>query len=152
MKIDYKYRLEGKASASRYIRGCQIDGAQVHRQEPWRADAGHGQSGKQSRGLLRRHTTGSDVYVLNKVATTRGIRESEPGLYKLLLFHMLLRRTIHCWSCLDEDEVRMRVIQITKQALGEEHPATRLAENAGDFIKHLAYPDVIWKPEDEEVA
>jgi len=77
------------------------------------------------------------------------IRESRPELYKPYVFHVLLHEYIHSLGCLDEDEVRMRVIQITKQALGEEHPATRLAENAGDFIKHLAYPDVIWKPEDE---
>ncbi len=93
-------------------------------------------------------TTGSNVIVLNKVPLER-IKETRPDLYKPYVFHVLLHEYIHSLGCLDEGEVRTRVHQITREALGDDHPATLLAENATDFIKHLAYPDVIWKPDDE---
>ncbi len=93
-------------------------------------------------------TTGSNVIVLNKVPLER-IKETRPDLFKPYVFHVLLHEYIHSLGCLDEGEVRTRVHQITREALGDDHPATRLAENAADFIKHLAYPDVIWKPDDE---
>jgi len=149
MKIDYKYRLEEaktlpdifevvKSMVLRYT-GKSRGGLML----------GMANLGNNPGGFFGGFfATGSNVIVLNKVPLQR-IRESRPELYKPYVFHVLLHEYIHSLGCLDEDEVRMRVIQITKQALGEEHPATRLAENAGDFIKHLAYPDVIWKPEDE---
>ena len=64
-------------------------------------------------------------------------------------FSVLLHEYIHSLGYLDEANVRSKVFQITKEALGEEHLATQMAANASEFIKHLAYPDVSWKPEDE---
>lgn len=56
---------------------------------------------------------------------------------------------IHSLGYLDEADVKSKVFKIVREALGEEHLATQLAANASEFIKHLAYPDVTWKPEDE---
>ena len=92
-------------------------------------------------------TTGSNVIVLNKVPLQR-IKETRPELYKPYVFHVLLHEYIHSLGYLDEAEVRSKVLAITGEALGEGHLATQMAANAGEFIKHLAYPDVSWKPED----
>ena len=93
-------------------------------------------------------TTGTNVIVLNKIPLQR-IKETRPELYKPYVFHVLLHEYIHSLGYLDETNVKSRVFAITREALGEEHLATQIAANAGEFIKHLAYPDVTWKAEDE---
>jgi hypothetical protein len=93
-------------------------------------------------------TTGSNVIVLNKIPLQR-IKETRPELYKPYIFHVLLHEYIHSLGFLDEQMVKSKVYQITRHALGDEHLATQIAANAEGFIKHLAYPDVAWKPEDE---
>ena len=95
-------------------------------------------------------TTGTNVIVLNKIPLER-IKETRPELYKPYVFHVLLHEYIHSLGYLDEADVKSKVFAITKEALGEEHLATQMADNAGEFIKHLAYPDVAWKAEDERM-
>ncbi len=92
-------------------------------------------------------TVGSNVIVLNKIPLQR-ISETRPELYKPYVFHVLLHEYIHSLGYLDESAVKSKVHQITREALGEEHLATQIAANAEGFIKHLAYPDVAWKPDD----
>ena len=93
-------------------------------------------------------TTGSNVIVLNKIPLQR-IKETRPELYKPYVFHVLLHEYIHSLGYLDEADVKSKVFKIMREALGEEHLATQLSANASEFIKHLAYPDVSWKPEEE---
>jgi hypothetical protein len=93
-------------------------------------------------------TTGTNVIVLNKIPLQR-IKETRPELYKPYVFSVLLHEYIHSLGYLDEADVRSRVYAITREALGEEHLATQMALNSGEFIKHLAYPDVSWKAEDD---
>jgi hypothetical protein len=93
-------------------------------------------------------TTGSNVIVLNKIPLQR-IKETRPELYKPYVFHVLLHEYIHSLGYLDEADVRSKVFTISKAALGEDHLATQIASSSSGFIKHLAYPDVSWKPEDE---
>ena len=92
-------------------------------------------------------TTGSNVIVLNKIPLQR-IKETRPALYKPYVFHVLLHEYIHSLGYLDDGEVRSKVHHITREALGDEHLATKMAANAEGFIKHLAYPDISWKPDD----
>ncbi len=92
-------------------------------------------------------TTGSNVIVLNKIPLQR-IKETRPELYKPYVFNVMLHEYIHSLGYLDEEEVRARVHQIIRDALGEDHLATQIAADIGSFIKHLAYPDISWKPED----
>jgi len=82
-------------------------------------------------------TVGSNVIVLNKIP-----------LQRIKVFHVLLHEYIHSLGYLDESMVKTKVHQITREALGEEHLATQIAANTEGFIKHLAYPDVAWKPDD----
>jgi len=93
-------------------------------------------------------TTGTNVIVLNKIPLQR-IMETRQELYKPYVFHVLLHEYIHSLGYLDEEDVRSKVLAITRQTLGEDHLATQIASGSGEFIKHLAYPGVSWKPEDE---
>ena len=93
-------------------------------------------------------TTGSNVIVLNKIPLER-IMETRPELYKPYVFHVLLHEYIHSLGFLDESDVKSRVLEITRKALGEDHLATQIAADASFFIKDLAYPGVSWKPDDE---
>lgn len=95
-------------------------------------------------------TTGSNVIVLNKIPLQR-IMETRPELYKPYVFHVLLHEYIHSLGCLDESEVRSKVHELTREALGEEHLATQIAASASGFIKHLAYPHLSWKADDEGI-
>src|SRR4030042_1403566 len=74
-------------------------------------------------------TTGSNVIVLNKIPLQR-IKETRPELYKPYVFHVLLHEYIHTLGFLDEQMVRSKVHQITREALGDEHLATQMAANA----------------------
>ncbi len=90
---------------------------------------------------------GTNVIVMNKIPLQR-IKETKPELYKPYAFHVLLHEYIHSLGYLDEKKVRSYAYQISKEALGEEHLATQMAANTEGFIKHLVYPDSVWKPED----
>jgi hypothetical protein len=90
---------------------------------------------------------GSNVIVLNKIPLQR-IKETRPALYKPYVFDVMLHEYLHSLGYLDEEEVRLKVHQMIRDALGEDHLATQIAADIGRFIKHLAYPDVSWKPED----
>jgi hypothetical protein len=92
-------------------------------------------------------TTGSNVIVMNKVPLQR-IKETKPEMYKPYVFHILLHEYIHSLGYLDEDKVKSWAYQITRDAMGEEHLATRITINTEGFIKHLVYPDSAWKPDD----
>ena len=92
--------------------------------------------------------TGSNVIVLNRIPLQR-IKETRPEIYKPYVFHVLLHEYIHSLGFLDEVEVRSRVLTLSREALGEEHLATRMADDCGEFIRHLAYPGVAWRADDE---
>jgi hypothetical protein len=92
-------------------------------------------------------TTGSNVIVMNKIPLQR-IKETKPDLYKPYAFHILLHEYIHSLGYLDENQVRTWAYQISRDALGEDHLATQIASNTQSFMKHLVYPDSVWKPDD----
>jgi hypothetical protein len=95
-------------------------------------------------------TTGSNVIVMNKNPLRR-IEETRPELYKPYAFHILLHEYIHSLGYLDEEKVKSYAYQMTKDALGEEHLSTQIALETASFMKHLVYPDTIWKPDDNGI-
>jgi hypothetical protein len=85
------------------------------------------------------YPVGSNIIVMN------------PTLWKPYVFHVQLHEYMHSLGYLSERVVRQRVHAITKNAFGDEHPATLLAANTERFIPHLAYPNVSWQPEDLKI-
>jgi hypothetical protein len=79
------------------------------------------------------------------------IRETKPELYKPYAFFVLLHEYIHSLGYLDEELVVSKVYEITRDSLGEDHPATRIAADISGFLKDLVYPEVAWKPDNERI-
>ncbi len=95
-------------------------------------------------------STGSNVIVMNRNPLDR-VAETKPDLYRAYAFHVLLHEYIHSLGCLDEEQARARALKISKEALGDDHPATLLAADVNGFMKYLVYPDYAWKPDDERM-
>ncbi len=93
------------------------------------------------------YPVGSNVIVMNKIPLQR-IKETKPELYKPYVFHILLHEYLHSLGYLNESGVRKIVYEITKDAFGEEHLATRIAYDTTLYFKNLVYPDAAWQPDD----
>ncbi len=107
--------------------------------------------GNHPRGFLGGFfTVGSNVIVMNKTPLQR-IRETRPELYKPYAFFILLHEYIHSLGYLDEKLVVSRTLEISRESLGEAHPATRIAADIGGFLKDLVYPEAAWKPDNERM-
>jgi hypothetical protein len=96
------------------------------------------------------YPVGSNIIVMNQVPLQR-IKETDPTLWKPYVFHVQLHEYLHSLGYLSERVVRQRVHAITKNAFGDEHPATLLAANTERFIPHLAYPNVSYQPKDLKI-
>lgn len=96
------------------------------------------------------YPVGSNVIVMNKIPLKR-IKETNPELYKPYIFHVLLHEYLHTLGYLSESGVRQMVIEITRNIMGEEHPATMISLDTNRFFKNLVYPDAAWKPEDTDI-
>jgi hypothetical protein len=96
------------------------------------------------------YPVGSNIIVMNNVPLLR-IQETDPSLWKPYVFHVQLHEYLHSLGYLSENAVRSRVLVITKNVFGDEHPATLLAANTERFIPHLSYPNVSWQPKDLKI-
>jgi hypothetical protein len=93
------------------------------------------------------YPVGTNVIVMNKVPLER-IKETRPELYKPYIFHILMHEYLHTLGYLSESGVRLMVLQITREVFGDEHLATKIAEDTNVFFKNLVYPDAAWQPDD----
>ncbi len=108
--------------------------------------------GNHPRGFLGGFfTVGSNVIVLNKTPLQR-IRETRPELRKPYAFFVLLHEYIHSLGYLDEGLVTSKTLAISRESLGEDHPATRIAADVRGFLKDLVYPEAAWSPDDERMG
>ncbi len=96
------------------------------------------------------YPVGSNVIVMNKIPLER-IKETRPELYKPYIFHILLHEYLHALGYLSEGEVRFMALEITRAVFGNEHLATRIAEDTMHFFKNLVYPDTAWQPDDMQL-
>ncbi|MGC9514720.1 hypothetical protein [Methanocrinis sp.] len=104
--------------------------------------------GNHPRGFLGGFfSVGSNVIVMNRIPLQR-IRETRPELYKPYAFFVLLHEYIHTLGYLDEELVATKTLQISREQLGGDHPATRIAAEIGGYLKDLVYPEAAWKPDD----
>ncbi|HLB71959.1 MAG: hypothetical protein OIN88_03010 [Candidatus Methanoperedens sp.] len=96
------------------------------------------------------YPVGTNVIVMNKIPLER-IKETRPELYRPYIFHILLHEYLHTLGYMDESGVRQMVLDITRNAFGDEHLATRIAADTMPFFKNLVYPDAAWKPDDTKL-
>lgn len=98
---------------------------------------------------------GSNAIVLNR-DVLHYIQAREPSYHNAYAFHVLLHEYLHTLGWFREEEVRPMAYELSLDALGAEHPATRIAaavnphtegaEGAPEFFKQLVYPQFGWAP------
>ena len=98
---------------------------------------------------------GSNAIVLNRDVLDL-VRAQHPEHHNAYAFHVLLHEYLHTLGYLREDEVRPLAHEITREAMGDDHPATWIAaamdpsatvdERAPRFFRQLAYPPFGWAP------
>ncbi len=85
------------------------------------------------------YPVGSNVIVMNKTPLRR-IAETEPGLMKPYLFHVLLHEYLHSLGFVDEPSCRLLTYNICKKVLGTKHVATQMSRDISRFMSYLIYP------------
>jgi hypothetical protein len=90
---------------------------------------------------------GANAIVVNQTPLRR-IQETQKDLEIPWLFGVLLHEYLHALGILDEAEVRRVTTRVASEVLGPDHPATRMAEKPMEYIGNLAWPHVVWQPQD----
>lgn len=96
---------------------------------------------------------GSNAIVLNR-DVLRYVEAQEPAWHHAYAFHVLLHEYLHTIGYSREDEVRPLAHELSLDAFGADHPATRIAAamDPGEwgeppaFFKKLVYPPFGWAP------
>ena len=98
---------------------------------------------------------GSNAIVLNRDVLDY-VRVREPAHHNAYAFHVLLHEYLHTLGYLSEEEVRPLALDVSREALGTEHPATLIAAAmapgapasgaAPELFRRLAYPPFGWAP------
>ena len=96
------------------------------------------------------HPYGTNMIVVNKLPLKR-VRESSPQICKSYLFHMLLHEYLHTVGIWDEKVIREGVLAMTRQLFGDDHPATKLAEDIGRLLPFIVYPEQMSLPDGTEI-
>lgn len=84
------------------------------------------------------YPVGSNIIVVNKTPLIGMIREDK-SLFKPYIFHVLLHEYMHSLGYLDENQVRRIALQISEDALGKDHIATKMAQDLSVFIPQITY-------------
>lgn len=93
------------------------------------------------------HALGSNVIVMNKVPLLR-IQETNAELYRPYAFNVLLHEYLHTLGYVDETAVRRTVLRLSREAFGEDHLVTRIAQDYSAFFPSLVYSEAAWQPAD----
>lgn len=94
------------------------------------------------------HPLTTNIIVMNSLPLKR-IEETEPGLYKPYVFHILLHEYLHTLGVIDEEATRRKALEVSERTFGKDHPVTRLAADLSSFMPKLVYPVRGWKPQGE---
>ena len=88
----------------------------------------------------------SNIIVMNKTPIRR-INETNPKLLKPYSTHILLHEYIHSLGYIDENVVRRKTYEISKEHFGEKHLITEFSTNMERFFPYLVYPIHGWMPQ-----
>jgi len=88
----------------------------------------------------------SNIIIMNKTPIRR-INETNPKLLKPYSTHILLHEYIHSIGFIDENIVRQKTYEISKEHFGEQHLITKFSTNIERFFPYLVYPVHGWIPQ-----
>lgn len=90
---------------------------------------------------------GSNAIVLNRDVLAY-VKRNEPAHHNAYAFHVLLHEYLHTLGYFDEGEVRRVALELSREGLGEAHPATLIASamtgrgapGAPELFRRLVFP------------
>lgn len=91
------------------------------------------------------HQMGSNLIVVNSTLLEK-VQKTNPSLLKPHMFHLLLHEYLHSLGIVDEERTKALTYFVSKEAFGEEHLVTRIADNFEKFIPNMVYPSEKFKP------
>jgi hypothetical protein len=96
------------------------------------------------------HPFGTNLLVVNRLPLRR-VRESFPQICKSYIFNVLIHEYMHTVGIWDENRIHDGILELTVQLFGEDHPATKLAEDMGRFFPFIIYPAQMPLPEGTKI-
>jgi hypothetical protein len=96
------------------------------------------------------HPTCTNFILLNRAAL-RKVHATDPALMNPFLFHVLMHEYLHTVGLGSEGETRKKVLEITRPLLGDDHPATKMAEDIRQYFSFIVYPSRMPMPEGIEI-
>jgi len=91
------------------------------------------------------HPVGSNIIVVNRTPLETALRTKERRIFNAYCFHLFLHEYLHSLGYTDEDDVKELTYEVCRLALGNDHPATIMAE------KGIAayFPKIVHLPSDD---
>ncbi len=90
----------------------------------------------------------SNTIVINKTLLRR-IAECNSQLLEPYAFHVLLHEYLHSLGYFDEEVIRRKTLEISRNLFGEKHIITRLSRDISQCSPHIVYPIYGWIPPKE---
>jgi len=96
------------------------------------------------------HPFGTNMILVNKLPLER-VKDSSPQMCNSYIFHVLLHEYLHTVGIWDEKMIHEGVLVMTRQLFGDDHPASKLAEDLGQFLPFIIYPTQMRLPEGTKI-
>ena len=87
---------------------------------------------------------GSNIIIINIAPIRRILQNDQRQLLRPYVFHVLLHEYIHACGFCEENIVRQKTYEISKQQFGEDHLITQLSTNIQKFLPQLLSPTQAW--------
>jgi hypothetical protein len=90
------------------------------------------------------HPIGSNIIVINKAPFEVALKSTDKQVFNAYCFHLLLHEYLHSLGYVNEENVRDLTREVCRLALGDDNPATVMAERGiGTYFPKITY----FKPE-----
>jgi hypothetical protein len=86
------------------------------------------------------HPVGSNIIVMNKAPLEVALKSTDKQVYNAYCFHLLLHEYLHSLGYVNEETVRELTHEVCRLALGNDNPATIMAERGiGTYFPKVTY-------------
>ena len=91
------------------------------------------------------HPVGSNIIVVNRTPLETALETTEKRVFNAYCYHLFLHEYMHSLGHIDEEDVHDLTHEVCRLALGNDHPATRMAEKG---VKAY-FPKIEYLPPDD---
>jgi hypothetical protein len=96
------------------------------------------------------HPFGTNMILVNRLPLDR-VKQSFPKIYKSYLFNVLMHEYLHTVGIWDENVIHEGILTMTRRLFGDDHPATKIAEDIGRLLPFIVYPAQMPLPDGIEI-